>query len=82
MVSSFKTFSQELANFAKKVFNSRWIDAEPRAGKCNYGLAVDIFPIAESRIIANFNGNFSDVSVLAHEIGHAYHSYFLEIKKC
>ncbi|PRR81183.1 M3 family oligoendopeptidase [Clostridium vincentii] len=81
IVSSFKTFSQELANFAKKVFDSRWIDAEPRTGKCNYGLAVDIFPIKESRIIANFNGNFSDVVVLAHEIGHAYHSYCLRNEK-
>ncbi|MBU3113051.1 hypothetical protein [Clostridium lacusfryxellense] len=30
IVSSFKTFSQELANFAEKVFDKRWIDAELR----------------------------------------------------
>ncbi|MGH4123850.1 MAG: M3 family oligoendopeptidase [Clostridium sp.] len=77
IVSSFKTFSKELADFAKKAFDNRWIDAEPRTGKGNYGLDVDIFPIKESRILANFTGNFSDVAVLAHEIGHAYHSYCL-----
>ncbi|MBW9153947.1 M3 family oligoendopeptidase [Clostridium estertheticum] len=81
IVSSFRTFSQELADFAKKVFDSRWIDAEQRTGKGNYGLTVDIFPIEESRIIANFTGEYCDVGVLAHEIGHAYHSYCLRNEK-
>lgn len=77
MISSFRTFSEELSDFAKRVFDENWIDAEPRAGKGNYGLAVDIFPIKESRIMTNFSGNYIDVIVLAHEIGHAYHSYCL-----
>lgn len=77
IVSGFKVFSEELSDFAKKVFDNRWIDAEPRKGKGNYGLCVDIFPIKESRIMANFTGNFCDIAVLAHEIGHAYHSYCL-----
>ena len=81
IVSSFETFSQELADFAKKVFDSRWIDAVPRTGKGNYGLTVNVFSIKESRIMANFTGNLSDVSVLAHEIGHAYHSYCLRNEK-
>ncbi|MGH4140626.1 M3 family metallopeptidase [Clostridium sp.] len=81
IVSSFKTFSKDLADFAKKVFDSRWIDAEPRSGKGNYGLTVDIFPIEESRIIADFTGKYCDVGVLAHEIGHAYHSYCLRNEK-
>jgi pepF/M3 family oligoendopeptidase len=77
IVASFKTFSEELADFAKKVFDGKWIDAEPRKGKGSYGLTVDIFPIKESRIMTNFIGNFCDVGVIAHEIGHAYHSYCL-----
>jgi pepF/M3 family oligoendopeptidase len=81
IVSGFKTYSEELADFAKQVFDSRWIDAEPRNGKGNYGLCVDIFPIKESRIMANFTGNFSDIVVIAHEIGHAYHSYCLRNEK-
>ncbi|MBU3113050.1 M3 family metallopeptidase [Clostridium lacusfryxellense] len=31
--------------------------------------------------MTNFTGNFSDVVVLAHEIGHAYHSYCLRNEK-
>lgn len=74
IVAGFSTFSTELGEFARKVFTRRWIDAEPRAGKGNFGLCVDIFPIGESRIMTSFTGSYMDVSVLAHEIGHAYHS--------
>lgn len=74
IVSGFSSFSPELGAFAQKVFDQRWIDAEPRTGKGSFGMCVDIFPIGESRMITSFHGNYIDVSVLAHEIGHAYHS--------
>lgn len=74
IISGFETFSGELAAFAHKVFELRWIDAEPRPGKGNYGLCVDIAPLGESRIMTQFNGLYTDMVVLAHEIGHAYHS--------
>lgn len=73
IVSSFKNFSKELSCFSQKAFEDKWIDAEPRKGKGKFGLEMDIFPIKESRILTNFNGRYNDVSVLAHEIGHAYH---------
>jgi len=74
IVSSFQNFSEKLSCFSKKVFEDKWIDAEPRKGKGNFGLSLDIFPIQESRIMTNFNENYIDISILAHEIGHAYHS--------
>lgn len=74
IVSNFNTFSKKLACFSKKAFNDKWIDAEPRKCKGNFGISIDIFPIKESRISTNFNGNYIDISILAHEIGHAYHS--------
>lgn len=73
IISSFQRFSKKLSCFAERAFEERWIDAEPRRGKGNFGLELDIFPIKQARILTNFNGKFEDVSVLAHEIGHAYH---------
>lgn len=78
IISSFKTFSNDLCNFAKRVFDEKWVDAEPTATKGNFALSVDIFPIKESRIMTNFSGNYIDVIILAHEIGHAYHSYCIK----
>lgn len=74
ITAGFDRFSPELGNFARKVFAQRWIDAEPRSGKGSFGMCVDIAPLGESRIITSFHGHYIDVSVLAHEIGHAYHS--------
>lgn len=80
IVSGFATFSEELAAFAEQAFEKQWIDAEPRAGKGGFGLCVDIFPIGESRIMTQFTGNAIDISILAHELGHAYHSSCLADK--
>ena len=50
IVSSFQNFSSELSDFGKKAFEDRWIDAEPRKGRGNYGLELDIFPIQEGDV--------------------------------
>lgn len=77
IVTQFTGFSADLGEFAQTVFDQGWIDAEPRAGKVGGAYCID-FPVArESRILANFNGSFHDVSTLAHELGHAYHSHLM-----
>ncbi len=73
IVSNFRSFSNRLADFADKAFENRWIDAEPREGKSGGAFCSNIHPIKESRIMANFDGSFSNVITLAHELGHGYH---------
>ncbi|ABR47275.1 oligoendopeptidase, pepF/M3 family [Alkaliphilus metalliredigens QYMF] len=78
IVTNFRSFSDELADFAHHAFESQWIDAEPRQGKRGGAFCFNLHPIKESRILANFTGTFSDVTTLAHELGHAYHGYCLK----
>ncbi|WP_337960896.1 M3 family oligoendopeptidase [Caloramator sp. mosi_1] len=73
IVENFKTFSDELASFADRAFEENWIDAEPREGKRGGAFCYNLHPIRESRILANFDGSFSNVTTIAHELGHAYH---------
>lgn len=73
VVSNFNTFSRTLGEYALKAFDQCWIDAEPRKGKVGGAFCENLFYIGESRIMANFNGKFSDVVTLAHELGHGYH---------
>lgn len=73
IVKNFRSFSNKLADFAAKAFEKRWIDAEPREGKRGGAFCSNIHPIGESRILANFNGSFSNMTTLAHELGHGYH---------
>ena len=73
VVNNFRTFSDKLADFADHAFKNQWIDAEPREGKAGGAFCSNLHPIKESRIMANFDGSFSNVITLAHELGHGYH---------
>lgn len=70
---NFKTFSDNLANFAKKAFDNNWIDVMPKEGKVGGAFCESIKDIEESRILLNYGGSFSDVVTMAHELGHGFH---------
>ena len=57
-------------------FRDRWIDYYPmqgkRAGAYMNPAAYDVHPY----LLLNFNGQYTDMSTLAHELGHAMHSWF------
>ncbi len=61
---------------AQRAFEQRWIDVYPmpgkRSGAYSNGGAYDVHPY----ILMNYNGRFDDVSTLAHEMGHALHSFY------
>lgn len=78
IVSNIKEFSEEMADLYETAFKNNWIDAEPREGKRGGAFCYNLHPIEESRIMSNFTGSFSDVTTLAHELGHAYHGHSLE----
>ncbi|WDV45329.1 M3 family oligoendopeptidase [Clostridiaceae bacterium M8S5] len=78
IVDNFRTFSDRLADFADNAFEKRWIDAEPREGKVGGAFSDEIRCIGESRILSNFNNNYSSMATLAHELGHGYHAYCLK----
>jgi len=74
----FKRFSPAMGDFARLAFEKGWIDAESREGKVG-GAYCTGFPLAkESRVLCNFEGSFSDLSTIAHELGHAYHGHVLK----
>ena len=71
--TNFRSFSDKLADFAKKSFEGNWIDVLPREGKVAGAFCAGLPTIGESRIMLNFGNNFGDVITLAHELGHGYH---------
>lgn len=73
IVEKFSTFSDELGAFADNAFKNNWIDAKMREGKVGGAFCANLHGIKESRIMSNFSGGFSDVTTLAHELGHGYH---------
>jgi len=73
LVSIFSTFDAELADMVRRAFDDAWIDFYPRSGKVGGAFCAGVECIGESRILANFDGTFSSVVVLGHELGHAFH---------
>jgi oligoendopeptidase F len=59
-----------------RAFDSRWIDLYPNEGKASGaysdGGVYDVHPY----MLINYNGQYSDVSTLAHELGHTMQSYY------
>lgn len=74
LVKLFSGFDQELADMVAKAFDEAWIDFYPRDGKVGGAFCAGVECLGESRILTNFDGLFTDVVTLAHELGHAFHN--------
>ncbi len=73
LLSIFKGFDCELHDMVKCAFDERWIDFYPRDGKVGGAFDMGIPSAKQSRVLTNFDGSFSDVITLAHELGHSFH---------
>ena len=78
VVAKFRTFSDNLANFAQKAMNNNWIDVMPKEGKVGGAFCAGIHYLGESRILLNYGNSFSDVVTMAHELGHGFHGECLK----
>lgn len=77
IVEHFKKFSPKMADFTVKAFKKSWIEAEDRPGKRPGGFCTSFPDSKETRIFMTYAGNASNVSTLAHELGHAYHQHVM-----
>ncbi len=77
IIESFTRFTPELGDFARKTIVERWIEVENRDGKRQGGFCTGFPGHRQSRIFMTYVGTLDSMSTLAHEIGHAYHSFVL-----
>lgn len=76
VTAAFHQFSAGMGNLAEKALRAGWVDAGPRPNKPTGGLCYWMGQ-GESRIRISFNNNIDGLRMLAHELGHAYHSAVL-----
>lgn len=74
LVYELSKFSPDMGAFIAHAFDNRWIDMFPREGKGGGAFCSGLHGYDQSRVLTNFAGSFSDVSTLAHELGHAWHN--------
>ncbi|WP_050615849.1 M3 family oligoendopeptidase [Bacillus testis] len=75
ILKHFASFGQQLTAFTEKAFEDAWIEAEDRANKRPGGFCTGFPESNQSRIFMTYSGTLNNVSTLAHELGHAFHSY-------
>lgn len=75
MLEAVKPLGPEYVATMKDALQHRWMDVYPRAHKKSgaymNGIAYDVHPY----LLLNYNDDYESVSTLAHEWGHAMHSY-------
>jgi len=76
ILDSLHPLGSEYTEVVRRSFNERWIDFFPspgkRSGAYSEGGAYDVHPY----MLLNYQGQYNDVSTLAHELGHTMHSYY------
>lgn len=77
ILKHFGKFGPELEQFSRKAFEDEWIEAEDRPNKRPGGFCTGMPLSQQSRIFMTYSGTMSNVATLAHELGHAFHSYAL-----
>ena len=65
-------FSPRMGGMIGRAFDENWIDMYPREGKTGGAFCDGVHPLGISYVLTNFEGSYSSVSTLAHELGHAY----------
>lgn len=73
IVRQYTSFDPAMAAFADHAFEHNWIDARPRPGKRGGAFCTHFPLVRQPRVFTNFDGSFSALGTIAHELGHAWH---------
>lgn len=78
LVSSFEKLHPPIAELIDKAHEDNWIDFYPRENKVGGAFCFNLAIIRQSRVLSNFDGSYSSITTMAHELGHAYHGLRIE----
>ncbi|RFU64499.1 oligoendopeptidase F [Peribacillus saganii] len=80
VLEGLKPLGEDYAKILKEAFTGGWVDVystdDKQSGAYQWG-AYDTHPF----VLLNYQGTNGDVSTIAHELGHAAHSYYSKIKQ-
>lgn len=78
LIATFHKFAPDMAEMIREAFEQEWIDFYPRSGKQGGAFCAMVPCLKQSRILTNYDGYFSSIGTLAHELGHAFHNRQIE----
>ncbi|GAX89236.1 M3 family oligoendopeptidase [Effusibacillus lacus] len=78
IVEQFSRLAPRMADFSRRAFEERWIEAEDRPNKRPGGFCTSFTDSKQTRIFMTYAGTSDNVSTLAHELGHAFHQHVMD----
>lgn len=75
VLGALKPLGEEYQNMLKEAFENQWVDVYEEENKRSGAYSMGVYG-AHPFVLTNFTGQEEDVSTLAHELGHAMHSYY------
>lgn len=81
LIEHFGAFGHKMQGFAKRAFSEGWIEAEDRLEKSAVAFCAGFPEAQESRIFLTYDGSFTKLLTMAHELGHAFQNHALKDEK-
>ncbi|MDR2043342.1 MAG: oligoendopeptidase F [Clostridium sp.] len=75
VLKALEPMGEEYCALLRQGFERRWIDVYENEGKRSGAYSAGVYGI-HPYVLMNYNGSLNDVFTLAHEMGHALHSWF------
>ena len=69
---------EQYAQLLQEAHDNGWIDVEETEGKRSGAYSISVFGLKHPYVLLNYQKTTNDVFTVAHELGHAMHSYFSE----
>jgi oligoendopeptidase F len=76
--SAFDSVYPKLGSYYRDFLGRGWMESEVRPGKRPGAYCTGSAVTGEQRVYMTFNGSLNEVSTVAHELGHAFHSHLLK----
>ncbi|MBQ4575113.1 MAG: oligoendopeptidase F [Clostridia bacterium] len=73
-----KPLGDRYQELLQEAHDNGWIDVEETEGKRSGAYSISVFGLKHPYVLLNYQQTTSDVFTIAHELGHAMHSYFSE----
>lgn len=74
---AFAEVDPSMAEFVQMMQDKRWIESRVLSNKRNGAFCTGFTKSREPRVFMTYMGSNNDISTMAHELGHAYHSWVM-----
>lgn len=75
VLEAMRPMGETYCNLLKRAFNEKWIDVYENKGKTTGAYSCGVYGV-HPYVLLNYTDKYDDAFTLAHELGHAMHSWF------